>query len=221
MPYVLPTPTTWVSDDYWGHRNRTPPSSEAGTDYGCGYGSAVFAPCDGTVVDVKQSNSGGGGRHVAIDFSDGRRGRTLHMSQTWVTIGQWVRQGQQVGLSGASGYGDDWYYGPHAHETLWDGWYYAFGDGATIDFEPFLGSSPPSPGPTPGPTPIEEDSMLYLLQIDPNSDGRWFLADFGAGTAQRIYNGLQLDLIKRDPNVNQVFGGQPLDVLTGLTIRGE
>jgi len=79
----------------------------------------------------------------------------------------------------------------------------------------------PITGPTPTPTPIEENAMNHLLQIDPDVDGRWFLINFGAGTAQRIHNGLQLDLIRRDPTVDQVAGPQPASVLDGLTITGE
>jgi murein DD-endopeptidase len=216
MAYAWPTPSTdWVTCSWACHRDRNPPSSEPGTDIGSSYGAQVIAVEEGVVTYVKHSNSGATGRVVEYVLNDGRTTRTLHMAEVWVAVGEAVYTGTVLGLSGASGYGDDWYYGPHAHQTLWDGpaW-----SGPTIDFELYVGSNP---GPIPGPTPIEEDTMNYLLQIDPNSDGRWFLVDFSAGTAQRIYNGLQLDLIKRDPNVNQVFGGQPIDVIAGLTIGGE
>jgi murein DD-endopeptidase MepM/ murein hydrolase activator NlpD len=52
------------------------------------------------------------GRVVEYALDDGRHTRTLHMSQVWVGVGQRVSRGQVLGLSGASGYGDDWYYGP-------------------------------------------------------------------------------------------------------------
>lgn len=85
---------------------------------------------------------------------------------------------------------------------------------------------PPSPPPSPAPPPSphrhrEELPMRYLLQIDPRTDGRWFLVDYGAGTAQRLQNGVQLDLIRRDPNVEQVIGPQAPTVLAGLSIRGQ
>jgi murein DD-endopeptidase MepM/ murein hydrolase activator NlpD len=139
MPYVLPTNTDYVSCSWQCHRDRPTPSSEPGTDYACGYGSPIYAPGNGTVVDVNHSNGGGTGRYCAIDMDDGRRTRALHMSEIWVSNGQRVSAGQQIGLSGASGYGDDWYYGPHLHQTLWDGHYYSFCSSCTIDFAPFVG----------------------------------------------------------------------------------
>jgi len=63
--------------------------------------------------------------------------------------------------------------------------------------------------------------MQHLMQIDPQVDGRWFLVSYGAGIAQRIWNGMQLDLIRRDPAIDQVGGPQPPDAIAGLTIRGE
>jgi murein DD-endopeptidase MepM/ murein hydrolase activator NlpD len=145
MPYALPTDTDYVSCSWQCHRDRPTPSSEPGTDYACGYGSPIFAPENGTVVDVNHSNGGGTGRYCAIDMDDGRRARALHMSEIWVSNGQRVGRGQQIGLSGASGYGDDWYYGPHLHQTLWDGHYYSFCSSCTIDFAPFVGSAEPGP----------------------------------------------------------------------------
>lgn len=71
------------------------------------------------------------------------------------------------------------------------------------------------------PLPEEDDPMRYLIQIDPGTDGRWFLVDYAAGTAQRIHNGAQLDLIRRDPRVNAVVGPQARSILAGLRITGE
>lgn len=139
MSYVLPTPTDFVSCSWQCHRDRNPPSTEPGTDYGCGYGSAVYAAGNGTISDLKTSNSNATGRYCTIDLDDGRRTRTLHMAEIWVGVGQRVNQGQQIGLSGASGYGDDWYYGPHAHQTLWSCWCYNFCATCTIDFALYVG----------------------------------------------------------------------------------
>lgn len=81
-----------------------------------------------------------------------------------------------------------------------------------------------SVGPIPVP-PEEHDEegfpVQHLMQIDPNVDGRWFLVSYGAGIAQRIWNGMQLDFVRRDPTIDQVAGPQPPDALAGLTIRGE
>ncbi len=142
MGYALPTPTSYVSCSWQCHRDRNPPSTEPGTDYGCGYGSNVYAADAGRISDLKTSNSNATGRYVTIDLNDGRRVRTLHMSSISVSVGQTVTRGQLIGKSGASGYGDDWYYGPHAHQTLWSCWCYNFCADCTIDFAKYVGTTP-------------------------------------------------------------------------------
>lgn len=137
MGYEWPAPsTTWVTATWQDHKNRNPPSTEPGTDIGTAYGAPVVAVESGTISKVKTSNSGGEGRTVEVSLDDGRTARPLHMSEIWVSVGQRVSRGQQLGLSGASGFGDDWYYGPHVHQTLWNGpsW-----SGPTIDFQLYVG----------------------------------------------------------------------------------
>lgn len=138
--YQRPTTTTWITDTFQGHRNRNPSSTEPGTDYGCAYGSALFAPEDGTVVDIKLDNGGATGRYITIDFNDGQRGRALHLSRISVTRGQKVKRGQEIGKSGASAWGKDWGVGAHVHQTLWDFHGYRFGRDATVDFELQVGA---------------------------------------------------------------------------------
>jgi murein DD-endopeptidase MepM/ murein hydrolase activator NlpD len=145
MPYALPTPTSYVSCSHQCHQDRNPPSTEPGTDYGCGYGSNVYAPEAGRVSDLKSSNSNATGRYVTIDLDDGRRTRTLHLSSINVSVGQRVTRGQLVAKSGASGYGDDWYYGPHAHQTLWSCYCYNFCSTCTLDFALYVGGSAVEP----------------------------------------------------------------------------
>jgi hypothetical protein len=145
MGYSLPTTTDYVSCSHSCHANRNPPSSEPGTDYGSAYGSPLFAPGNGTVVDLSHSSSNATGRYLTIDMDDGRRTRSLHLAEIWVNVGNRVGQGQQVGLTGASGYGSDWGYGAHVHQTLWDGWYYDFCSWCTLDFENYVGSVEPGP----------------------------------------------------------------------------
>lgn len=143
MGYQRPSATTAISDSYEGHRNRPKPSTEPGTDYPCAYGSAIFAPDDGVVVDVKTSNTGATGRYVAIRLDSGkvRRTRSLHLSRVLVAVGQRVKRGQEVARSGASANGHDWGVGAHVHQTLWDFDGYRFGRDATIDFERFVGDA--------------------------------------------------------------------------------
>jgi hypothetical protein len=81
---------------------------------------------------------------------------------------------------------------------------------------------PPNVPPAP---PDEEDDIMpiqHLIQIQ-NADGTepYYLVDYGAGTAQRIWQGIQLDLIRRDPHLDNVGSLQPPFTLQGLTISGE
>ena len=138
--YAYPSSTTWITSSWNDHRNRPVPSSEPGTDYGCAYGSAIFAPEDGVVVDIKDTTSGGTGRYVTIDLGDGRRTRALHLSRILVSKGQRVKRGQEIAKSGASGFGKEWGYGAHVHQTLWEHQSYSFGKDATIDFQRSVGA---------------------------------------------------------------------------------
>lgn len=82
---------------------------------------------------------------------------------------------------------------------------------------------PPGGGPTPPPTTGGDDMpMQHLIQVR-LADGTepYYLIDYGAGTAQRLWQGIQLDLIRRDPNLDNVGSIQPPTVLDGLTITGQ
>lgn len=138
--YRRPTATSYISSSYQDHRNRTPPSGEPGTDYGCAYGSTLYAPEDGTIVDLSHSTAGAHGRFITIDFNDGQRGRALHLKSISVQKGQKVKRGQVIGQTGASAYGREWGVGAHVHQTLWRNQAYTFGRNATIDFERYVGA---------------------------------------------------------------------------------
>lgn len=178
--YALPTTTDWVTSSWADHRNRNPPSSEPGTDYGSGYGSPCFAVGDGTVTSIKTTSSGGTGRYIEYRLDDGRTTRPLHLSQVWVHVGQRIARGQQIGLTGASGYGSDWYYGAHVHQTLWPGnsW-----DAPTIDFAAYVGQ--PTPAPQPPPLPEEDDDMAgFYFYADPAQAYGWFSE--GTGKCRKV-----------------------------------
>jgi hypothetical protein len=113
VAYIYPTSVTNVSDSFTDHEERG--SVNPGTDYTAAYGSVVEAVANGTVTDASNDNGGGGGRTIHVDHDDGTGSDYLHMANVEVGYGQRVGQGQRLGLSGASGYGDDWYYGAHLH----------------------------------------------------------------------------------------------------------
>jgi murein DD-endopeptidase MepM/ murein hydrolase activator NlpD len=135
MPeYIYPTAVHSVSDSFADHKARG--SVNPGTDYTAGYGSPVYAVKAGTVRAADSRNTGSGGRLIYIDHPEGDGTDYLHLSRVDVHVGQHVEQGQQIGLSGASGYGQDWYYGPHLHISLHVGATGAHGyNGGCIDFD--------------------------------------------------------------------------------------
>ena len=139
MGYTRPVDAP-ITDDFQDHVDRD--SSEPGVDYACAYGTPVRAVYSGTVTSIKHDNSSGMGRYVQYLLDDGKETRSIHLSEVWAWVGQRVTEGQHLGLSGASGYGNDYYYGPHLHQTLWPGraW-----QSDTIDFELYVGEDEDMP----------------------------------------------------------------------------
>lgn len=110
---------------YAAHQWRSPKSSEPGTDFFCPIGTPVLAPADGYIYGYGLSIGPATGRWCGINFDNGMSFRGLHMREVWARSGR-VRRGQQIGLSGATGYGEeDWSWnvagtgGAHLHATLW------------------------------------------------------------------------------------------------------
>jgi len=187
--YRLPTDTTYVSDDWAGHRNRNPPSSEPGTDYASPYGAHLYAVADGVVEATKTSNGAATGRYIQVGLDDGRTTRSLHLAEVWVTPWQRVTRGQVIGLTGASAQGSDWGVGAHVHQTLWPGAAWA---ADTIDFQRYVGEDEPPPPPPPDDD--EEDEMgmkgaayvrgsdgvtMYILFNE--ASGQWVEHEGGGG----------------------------------------
>lgn len=129
-----------VSSSWADHKYRDPPSSEPGTDYACAYGTWILAADSGVIIDLQTGNGGGTGRYVTIGLDDGNTVRYLHLSEIAVGLGTRVARGDAIAISGASGYGNDWHYGPHVHTTLWIGpaW-----ESPTVDFDTYVGEPPP------------------------------------------------------------------------------
>jgi murein DD-endopeptidase MepM/ murein hydrolase activator NlpD len=125
---------------------------------------------NGIVEDAKSSNGSATGRYVAVQLDDGRTTRSLHMSSVSVSTGQRVSKGQALGKSGASGYGSDWYYGAHLHQTLWPGNIWA---APTIDFEKYVGADAPPPS--------KEDKVKHYHYEDVDAKAGKRLLDPGEG----------------------------------------
>lgn len=129
MGLMMPVRSARMSS-WTAHQYRNPPSTEPGTDFYCPIGTPVYAPEDGRVYGYGTSIIPATGRWVGLDLTNGMRFRAMHfssiaLSSTTLNNGGFVRKGDIIAYSGASGYGeDDWSWNPdtggaHCHATLW------------------------------------------------------------------------------------------------------
>jgi len=145
-----------ITDSFDGHKNRkVNPSRNPGTDYGVPTGTPVKAIADGTITGIVPTFTGSGGRMIFQSFPSGHNADYLHLSRIDVVAGQQVKQGQIIGLTGASGLGKENGYGPHLHLSVRFGGKPTMGAG-NLDFEKLLaeqGATPAKPTPTNGSRP--------------------------------------------------------------------
>ncbi len=97
---------------------RIPPTEGAssyhkGIDVGDEYGAEIIAALAGTVCEAAYNETGG--YHVYIDHGNGYITRYLHMSKMLCNTGDYVLQGQVIGLVGDSGVAT----GPHLHFSVY------------------------------------------------------------------------------------------------------
>lgn len=153
-----------ITDSFDGHRNRkTNPSRNPGTDYGVPTGTPVKAIADGTITGVIPTFTGSGGRMIFQSFPSGHNADYLHLSRIDVVAGQQVKQGQVIGLSGASGLGKENGYGPHLHLSVRFGGKPTMGAG-NLDFEKLLaeqGVAPAKPAAPANPSKPATGSRPY------------------------------------------------------------
>ena len=87
-----------------------------GQDWATPVGTPIYASSGGTVT--KAGWGSGYGYVVYINHTDGRQTRYAHLSKVQVKVGQTVKQGEKIALSGNTGISS----GPHLHfEMLIDG----------------------------------------------------------------------------------------------------
>jgi murein DD-endopeptidase MepM/ murein hydrolase activator NlpD len=103
--YVLPV-TDYVFTSGYGARWGT---THYGIDLAVPTGTDVMAAADGYVI--QSGWNGGYGISVYLKHNDGSITRYGHMSETLVSVGEYVAQGSVIGLSGNTGDST----GPHVH----------------------------------------------------------------------------------------------------------
>lgn len=108
-PTYVPPPAAPVSSGFiwpfYGNISTYFDWSHPGIDIdGFGaYGAPIVAAASGTVV-LTAWDSWGYGYHVIIDHGDGTRTLYAHLSDIWVSQGEYVAQGQAIGALGSTGY---------------------------------------------------------------------------------------------------------------------
>ncbi len=97
-----------------GFGPRSAPTAGASTyhravDWAVPTGTSIYASSGGVVT--KAGWGGGYGYVVYISHEDGKQTRYAHLSRVQVTVGQSVKQGDKIALSGSTGIAS----GPHLH----------------------------------------------------------------------------------------------------------
>lgn len=111
--YTRPCTTRKVRDDFHDHVRRG--SKLPGLDYATPIGARCLAAGRGTVVTVDKNPKQTSGRYVVIQHPDGRRTYYLHLLTIKVKVGDRVKGGQRIALTGNSGTTTT---GPHLHFSI-------------------------------------------------------------------------------------------------------
>lgn len=108
-----------------GYYSRLTHKERAAIDFNMQVGTRVYAARGGVVTRVKKDGSRGGlkskyrseGNLIIIDHEDGTRAGYWHLQYNgaFVNVGDTVKQGQLIGLSGNTGYTAM----PHLHFLVW------------------------------------------------------------------------------------------------------
>ncbi|MBK7561377.1 MAG: M23 family metallopeptidase [Chitinophagaceae bacterium] len=108
-----------------GYFSRFTHKERAALDFNMKRGTQITAAREGVVVRVKEDGDRGGlnkkyrpyGNNIVIQHSDGTRAGYWHLQKEGglVTVGDTVKKGQLIGLSGKTGYAAT----PHLHFLVW------------------------------------------------------------------------------------------------------
>jgi len=94
---------------YYGYKRRP----HKGTDFAAPVGTEILATANGTVTE--STRKGGNGKYVKIKHNGTYSTQYLHMSRRNVNVGDYVKQGDVIGLVGMTGNTG----GPHVCYRFW------------------------------------------------------------------------------------------------------
>lgn len=102
--------STRITSAFGAQRDNGP---HKGTDYAVPEGTPIKSAGDGEVVESRRSThpSGGYGEYIKVQHDNGWQTLYAHLSRRGKAVGSKVRRGEQIGLSGNTGYST----GPHLH----------------------------------------------------------------------------------------------------------
>ena len=104
--YRLSSTFGYRTDHFTGHSKR-----HTGMDFACKPGNPIYVTGDGIVTKVVTDRRKGYGFHVEVEHGFGYKTRYAHMSRIDVSVGDHLKRGDCVGLSGNTGRSS----GPHLH----------------------------------------------------------------------------------------------------------
>lgn len=184
----------------------------AGIDFATPTGTPIFAAMDGTVQRAgNKAVSGRTGIGAFLGHEGNRNTYYGHLSRLLVGIGDQVKKGQQIALSGNTGNSS----GPHLHFETWTG-------GKPVNPEAYLnGAALPSGGVGGGFNPLQglfdlKDKMVGKFKGMFGEDN--FLNKIASGSLNKIISG-PIDWIKERAaaigDVGQDIGGNIKDFFNG------
>ncbi len=113
----------WMVQGYFSHFSH---KERIALDFKMKKGTKIYAARDGVVIRVKEDSNKGGwnrkyrpfGNNIVIQHADSSRAGYWHLQQNGalVNVGDTVKKGQLIGLSGRTGFA----FFPHLHFVVWN-----------------------------------------------------------------------------------------------------
>lgn len=206
---VKPIRSGTVTSRFGSPRGRYP---HAGIDFAVPVGTPVYASMDGTVSRAGvNSVAGRTGIGAFLGHDGGRNTYYGHLSRLLVKVGDTIRAGQQIALSGNTGNST----GPHLHFETWTG-------GKPVNPEPYLGGAIlPEGGVSGGGNPLQAildfGSKLAGMFTDKFPAGG-HLVDIVKGTGTKLTSGVKSwlsDKLAAIGDVGQDVWGNTKDFFNG------